>query len=437
MGLQRGRINQGSQNSGIVLERLDRSLWVDLQLRLTLWCFSRAVPRPPQACPNHMLLDILGNVSISCLRLLRYSQNHHVTTASRPLDVRTCEYILICAWLYAGQISNLRLSPSNIKCDTTQSWNRDKPLFRTSLCVRERQKMLPEKTISMMDPGEHATSDAPRGICYTGLDLDLNVPHPSKLQRHLLLLVIRLVGHFRGRTGSVLMLSKDLCVKYGQRTNLVEAQTMVFVARNTTLPVPKVHCAFVHKGCTYILMERINGQPLGKSWMQRSPASKLMILECLKKLVSQMRCLHTDSNRIRSVTGGSLYDPRMPTTAGRFGPFEDVQQFHCHLRHGIQAHSNHDADITKLIILHSGDWDAPTFTHGDLSSLNILVRGDDVVGIIDWETAGWYPSYWEYTTACQVNPQNSFWRDEIDKFLVAMPEALAMEHLRQKYFGDF
>lgn len=294
-----------------------------------------------------------------------------------------------------------------------------------------------EKTISIMDPGEHATSDAPRGICYTGLDADLNVPQPSKLQRHLLLLVIRLVGHFRGRTGSVLMLSKHLCIKYGQRTNLVEAQTMLFVARNTTLPVPKVHCAFVHKGCTYILMERINGQPLGKSWVQRSPASKLMILECLKKLVSQMRCLHTDNNRIRSVTGGSLYDPRMPTTAGRFGPFENVQQFHCHLRHGIQAHSNHDADVTKLIILHSRDWDAPTFTHGDLSSLNILVRGDDVVGIIDWETAGWYPSYWEYTTACQVNPQNSFWRDEIDKFLVPMPEALAMEHLRQKYFGDF
>lgn len=35
------------------------------------------------------------------------------------------------------------------------------------------------------------------------------------------------------------------------------------------------------------------------------------------------------------------------------------------------------------------------FTHGDLSSLNILARVDDIVGIIDWETAGWYPSYWE------------------------------------------
>ena len=36
------------------------------------------------------------------------------------------------------------------------------------------------------------------------------------------------------------------------------------------------------------------------------------------------------------------------------------------------------------------------FTHGDLSSFNIVARVDGIVGIIDWETAGWYPSYWEY-----------------------------------------
>lgn len=138
--------------------------------------------------------------------------------------------------------------------------------------------------------------------------------------------------------------------------------------------------------------------------MQRSPASRLVVLESLKEMVLQMRCLHANSNLISSVNGGSLCDPRMFTSTGRFGPFENVQDFHLYLRNGIQAHSNHNADIGKLITLHSEGWDAPTFTHGDLSSLNILVRGDDIVGIVDWETAGWYPSYWEYTTACQVNP---------------------------------
>lgn len=72
--------------------------------------------------------------------------------------------------------------------------------------------------------------------------------------------------------------------------------------------------------------------------------------------------------------------------------------------------TGYDLEVRELIKQQDQDDDKwpLVFTHGDLSRLNILARGDDIVGIIDWETAGWYPSYWEYTTACQVNPQNSF-----------------------------
>ncbi|KAF9230802.1 hypothetical protein BU15DRAFT_56867 [Melanogaster broomeanus] len=36
------------------------------------------------------------------------------------------------------------------------------------------------------------------------------------------------------------------------------------------------------------------------------------------------------------------------------------------------------------------------FTHGDLLSGNILVDGSRITAIIDWETAGFYPEFWEY-----------------------------------------
>ncbi|KND93106.1 hypothetical protein TOPH_02253 [Tolypocladium ophioglossoides CBS 100239] len=49
------------------------------------------------------------------------------------------------------------------------------------------------------------------------------------------------------------------------------------------------------------------------------------------------------------------------------------------------------------------------------------MRGDDVVGIIDWETAAWFPCYWEYVCAWNVNPQNRFWQQEVDKFLTPRP----------------
>jgi aminoglycoside phosphotransferase len=266
-------------------------------------------------------------------------------------------------------------------------------------------------------------------------DTDLEVPRPNGFQKWVLLSSIRLIRRFRNRTGSVLMLTKDLCVKYGARLDLVEAQTMLYIAQNTTIPVPKVYFAFTHQGCTYIFMERIRGEMAAKNWVRRSQASKAKVHENLKRNVLELRTLSTQSSAIASVTGGSLYDPRMPGEERRFGPFQNVQEFHDWLRDGIQSHKYDD--VQKLIDLHRQDWEGPTFTHGDLSSLNILVRGDDVVGIVDWETAGWYPSYWEYTTACQVNPQNSFWREEIEHFLESMPEALEMERLRQQYFGDF
>ncbi|WPH03539.1 kinase-like protein [Acrodontium crateriforme] len=147
-------------------------------------------------------------------------------------------------------------------------------------------------------------------------------------------------------------------------------------------------------------MERIHGHPIGRNWLRTSVASRHKILGSLKEMILQMRTLHPENTLVSSVNGGSLYDPRMPCSTGRFGPFNNVQEFHDYLRNGIQAHSNHNAGLAKLINLHSQDWSGLTFTHGDLSSLDILVRGEEVVGIVDWETAGWYPSYWEYTAAC-------------------------------------
>ncbi|OAA34501.1 Aminoglycoside phosphotransferase [Metarhizium rileyi] len=49
------------------------------------------------------------------------------------------------------------------------------------------------------------------------------------------------------------------------------------------------------------------------------------------------------------------------------------------------------------------DWGPPVFTHGDLNRFNILVRGDQVVGIIDWEFEG--------TSAWIGNKTRKAWQD--------------------------
>jgi thiamine kinase-like enzyme len=83
-----------------------------------------------------------------------------------------------------------------------------------------------------------------------------------------------------------------------------------------------------------------------------------------------------------------------------------------------------------------GPWPPPVFTHADLNPFNILVRGDDVVGIIDWEFAGWYPHYWEYTSNWLGSITKAVWQDSLDKFLDPFPEELRMEKTRYKWWGE-
>ncbi|UPK91001.1 hypothetical protein LCI18_001936 [Fusarium solani-melongenae] len=104
-----------------------------------------------------------------------------------------------------------------------------------------------------------------------------------------------------------------------------------------------------------------------------------------------------------------------------------------HLRDGWIRYE----DYASLQYIYQQAENKLVLTHGDLSNLNILIHGDTVVGIVDWETAGWFPPYWEYTTAKYVNPQNPCWADPVDQFITPMPEELRMETIRRKYFGDF
>ena len=143
------------------------------------------------------------------------------------------------------------------------------------------------------------------------------------------------------------------------------------------------------------------------------------------------------SGVVEGVDGGKVYDMRLSDGLKGFGPFNSIRDFHSFLRDGISASPEQFPEVNKLVEMHEKAHFSTCFTHGDLNSMNILVKGDNIVGIIDWDTAGWYPEYWEYTTAYNVNPYNEFWKDEIGKFLMNYPEAAEMEQLRQKYFGPF
>lgn len=259
------------------------------------------------------------------------------------------------------------------------------------------------------------------------------------------LLSQRLVQRWRKHPTFIIFISSKLCIKASPFTRLAEAQTMQFISQNTSIPVPKVYTAFENKGRTFILMERIGGEPLSYGWVNRSDTSKAKILGQLKAMTDQLRNIPPPDGfmGVADVTGeGAVFDLRLPRKS-HWGPFPTIDAFHRELWCGQEIKDFGEQQLAnlpglgELAAFHRQDWPKPVFTHGDLSSLNVMVRGDDVVAILDWETAGWMPPYWEYTSAWHVNPQNMFWQAEVDKFITPDPHALQMEIIRRKYYGDF
>ncbi|KAK5937719.1 hypothetical protein PMZ80_009848 [Knufia obscura] len=261
--------------------------------------------------------------------------------------------------------------------------------------------------------------------------------HNSRLRRFVVLAGIKAARCIQRDRSPIIRLTPTKCVKLGSYRDLAEARTMQFIAQHTSVPVPKVHCAFTRKGQTYIVMQYVKGQMAATTWKTLSEESRTKVLRQLKKMVDEMRALHPTNSHIANVDGGSLCDCRLPTSLERFGPFEDTQAFHAFLRQGLEQAPPDCPEVDDMIALHKREWGAPVFTHGDLSSLNIILRDDDIVATLDWETAGWFPPYWEYTTATQVNPRNSFWKDYVNHFLETWPEALTMETTRQRWWGAF
>jgi len=121
---------------------------------------------------------------------------------------------------------------------------------------------------------------------------------------------------------------------------------------------------------------------------QASDLSKAHILAQLRGMIDEMRRILPDKVACVSNTEGRpLFDCRLPGTTPYCGPYKTTQEFHRYLRGNVDSVPEDYPDVAELIRMHNQEWPL-CLTHADLSSLNVLVQGDRVVGIVDWETSG-------------------------------------------------
>ncbi|KAJ5481848.1 hypothetical protein N7475_000660 [Penicillium sp. IBT 31633x] len=200
-----------------------------------------------------------------------------------------------------------------------------------------------------------------------------------------------------GRT--VIRVGDNLVVKSGNLRSH-EAQTLRFIATNTTIPVPKIHDIHWEDGkVVAIVMDYMPGKRLDEAWDTLHSDQKLSIASELHSYINQLRDLKGDY--IRAIDCGKAVIGQIASIEG--GPFDSEQQFNEFILADIVRSApdilRHYAKFALM------DNHEIVFTHADLSPRNILVEGGRVTAILDWEYAGWYPEHWEYIQALrQLKP---------------------------------
>ncbi|RMD44949.1 hypothetical protein DV735_g143, partial [Chaetothyriales sp. CBS 134920] len=216
-----------------------------------------------------------------------------------------------------------------------------------------------------------------------------------------------------------------------------EAAAVEYVRQHTTIPVPKIYKVYpASNGQQHIVMQRLPGTCASHVVSGWSQDQKEVFSRDLADYLHQLRGLQPPSAQfigsVSTALRSQLIDDRL--SVNPCGPFSTIADFHTYLRFGRPL--DHWFDITKVTKVHTRPESyTSTFSHSDLCPKNILVAPDGhITGIIDWEYAGWYPDYWEYTKMHYIQNAAPQWKNFYDAIeqqpaITKYPDELACERV--------
>jgi len=218
----------------------------------------------------------------------------------------------------------------------------------------------------------------------------------------------------------IIPLPFGLLLKWPDGTRLEEVLATQ-VCRAAGIPTPKIISYGDHPDSPHapvsILMTRLPGREIGDLYETLSPDAKLTALAELKLYLSTIRGWKSPwgDERICSITGGAIRSVRVPDH--QVGPCETSKELHEHLlsaasKHSFPSEAIYEETMRCARKLQTLQRPGVKFTHGDFRNHNILVNEDGyITGLIDCESAGWYPEFWEYTAALRFVRKDSWWYD--------------------------
>ena len=184
---------------------------------------------------------------------------------------------------------------------------------------------------------------------------------------------------------------------YGVRTSEAEAMKLVF--EHTSVPVPEVLVTCFDGDEGNIHMTTVPGTCLERKWDMLDVESKKSLCLQLWDLISKWREIprppKIDGIFQCAADGSPSRDPLLEDLNSPPRPLMSDSELRARIyERYLNFRGLHYEHKLPNMLPRSN---RSVFTHGDVSSRNIMVNDQNTVtGILDWEYAGWYPDYWEY-----------------------------------------
>jgi hypothetical protein len=228
-------------------------------------------------------------------------------------------------------------------------------------------------------------------------------------------------------------------VKYGKYASPLEGLNLLFLEQTLPdIPAPKLYAMWREGNEVFLVMEFFEGETLDKLWKTLGDRDKDTTVKMLRDIFKSLHSLPT-SGFFGSITKGPIpyhlfWDPDKDPTVIR--PFDTASDMIRGLakRSGINSILNDAkpslAEFFERNLAPALEDHYPVFCHSDVQRKNIIVQNissattggaDDLrLALVDWEVAGWYPSYWEYTMAFISfiwDENDDDWPERVEGFL--------------------
>lgn len=149
-------------------------------------------------------------------------------------------------------------------------------------------------------------------------------------------------------------------------------------------------------GRYFLPTKRIRGDLLNTAWATMPTAYRERVAKQTAEYLMQLRELHAP--QIQSLDGQPVYSACLfPNGYGLpHGPCSSDDELWAEMTVALKG----VPEQARLRLRERMPSAAPyTFTHRDLTNVNIIVEDGSLAGILDWEASGYFPVWWEFTCA--------------------------------------